>query len=60
MKENDRTLIETSDMSGSDDEVKKGNMMTKKNEMGHSMIFKSKAHEISNQSMHTSWSPNPM
>ena len=34
--------------------------MIKENKTDHNSLVKSRAHEISNQSMHTSWSPQPM
>ena len=33
--------------------------MVAKNEVDHNMSIRSKAHEIYNQSIHTSWSPQP-
>ena len=33
--------------------------MVTKNEVDHNTSIKSRAHEIYNQSMHTSWSPQP-
>ena len=33
--------------------------MVAKNEVDHNMSVRSKAHEISNQSIHTTWSPQP-
>ena len=34
-------------------------MLVAKNEVDHNMSTKSKAHEIFNQRIHTSWSPQP-
>ena len=33
--------------------------MVVKNDVDHNMSLRSKAHEISNQIIHTSWSPQP-
>ena len=33
--------------------------MVVKNEVDHNMSVRSKAHEFSNQTIHTSWSPQP-
>ena len=33
--------------------------MVTKNEVDHNMFFRSKAHEMFNQSIHTTWSPQP-